>query len=179
MEMDDGTTAAEASAPTDLTCLTIDQVAVVSAQSTATAPTVPAMGKKEMTPEAWAAETKKRAARRVLAKKREKDRKITEEKVRQGKIMQSIHARATAEALAKQAAVHAIAMLKGEVVTLFTADQFGSIASFVLSVAAGWYRPASLALSSTREPPTQLAALSRLGVPTSPEVQFMAGGGMF
>jgi hypothetical protein len=118
MEMDVATaTAAKASAPTDLTCSTIDQVAMVSTESMATAPTVPARGKKEMTPEAKAAESKKRATLRVLAKKRDKDRKIAEEKARQAKILESVHARATAEALAKQAAVHVVAMLKGEVVT--------------------------------------------------------------
>jgi hypothetical protein len=169
MEMD--AVAAEASAPTTLSCSTIDQGAVVSTQSTATAPAVPVNGKKEMTSEARAAESKKRAARRVVVKQKEKDRKIAEEKARQAKILQSVHARATAEALAKQAAVHAIAMLKGEVVTQFSADQFGSTTSSVLSTAAGWYRPASLALSSTREPAPQPAAPSRLGVPMSPEVQ--------
>jgi hypothetical protein len=83
MEMDVAiATAAEASAPTNLTCSTIDQVTVVSTESMATAPTVPTRGKKEMTPEAQAAESKKRATLRVLAKKRDKDRKITEEKAR-------------------------------------------------------------------------------------------------
>jgi hypothetical protein len=66
-------------------------------------------------------------------------------------------------ALAKQAAVHTVAMLKGEVVAQFTADQFGSTASSVLSVAARWHRPASSALSSMHEPPHQPAASSHLG----------------
>jgi hypothetical protein len=65
-------------------------------------------------------------------------------------MLQAIHARATAEALAKQAAIHAIAMLKSEVVTQFAADQFGSTTSSV-SPAVGWQRPASPALSSRRE----------------------------
>jgi hypothetical protein len=68
-----------------------------------------------MTPKARAAESKKRAVRQVVAKQKEKDRKIVEEKARHAEILQSVHARATIEALAKQAAVHA--MLKGEVVT--------------------------------------------------------------
>jgi hypothetical protein len=112
MEMD-----AVASASTALASSTIDQVAQASAQSTAAAPTVLAKGKKEMTAEAWAAESKKRAVRRVVDKRREKDKKLAEERVKQAEIMQSVHARATAEALAKQAAFHAVAMLKDEVVT--------------------------------------------------------------
>jgi hypothetical protein len=70
-----------------------------------------------MTPEARAVESKKRAARRQVTKQKEKDRKVTAEKVRQAKMLQAVHARATAEALAKQAAVHVVAMLKSEVVT--------------------------------------------------------------
>jgi hypothetical protein len=54
-----------------------------------------------------------------VAKQKQKDKKAAEEKARQ-----AVHARATAEVLAKQAAAHAVAMLKGEVVTQFTADQF-------------------------------------------------------
>jgi hypothetical protein len=69
-------------------------------------------------------------------------------------------------------------MLKGEVVTQFAPDQFGSTVNSVLS-AGGWQLPASPTLSSKREPPPQPAALSCLGVPTSPEVQFTAGGGAF
>jgi hypothetical protein len=76
--------------------------------------------------------------------------------------------------LAKQAAVHAVAMLKSEVVTQFAGDQFGSTTSSVSSL-AGWQRPASLALSSTCEPPSQLAAPSRLGVPA----EFATDGGTF
>jgi hypothetical protein len=132
-----------------------------------------------MTPEARAAESKKRAARRVVAKQKEKDRKAAEEKARQAEMLQAVHARATAKALAKQAAVHAVAMLKSEVVTQFAADQFGSTASSVSSAAGGWQRPASLALSSTRELPSQAAAPSRLGVPAASEVRFMADGGAF
>jgi hypothetical protein len=50
-------------------------------------------------------------------------------------MLQAVHARATAEALAKQAAAHAIAMLKSKVVTQFAGDQFGFIASSVSSAA--------------------------------------------
>jgi hypothetical protein len=113
MEMD----IAAACAPTAIECSAIDQVAQPSDQSTATAPTVLRRGKKEMTPEARAGESKKRAARRVVAKQKEKDRKAAEEKARRAEILQAVHARATAEALAKQAAVHAVAMLKSDVVT--------------------------------------------------------------
>jgi hypothetical protein len=60
-----------------------------------------------MTPKARAAESKKRAARRQVAKQKEKDRKAIAKKVRQAEMLQTVHARATAEALAKQAAVHA------------------------------------------------------------------------
>jgi hypothetical protein len=88
-----------------------------------------------------------------MAKQKEKDKKAAEEKARQAEILQAIHARATAEVLAKQAAPHAVAMLKGEVVTQFAADQFGSTANSVSSAATDWQRPASTALSSTREPP--------------------------
>jgi hypothetical protein len=70
-----------------------------------------------MTPEARAAESKKRAAQWLVAKQKEKDRKATEKKVRQAEMLQAVHTRATAEALAKQAAVHIVAMLKSEVVT--------------------------------------------------------------
>jgi hypothetical protein len=76
-----------------------------------------------------------------------------------------VHARATANALAKQAALHAVAMLKGEVVNQFTADQLGSTTSSVSSVMAGWQRPAP----------------SWLGVPTLPssEMHFMVAGGAY
>jgi hypothetical protein len=76
-----------------------------------------------------------------MAKQKEKDRKAAEEKVRQAEILQVMHTRATAEALAKQAAIHAIAMLKSEVITQFAADQFGSTASSVSSAAAGLATP--------------------------------------
>jgi hypothetical protein len=101
-----------------------------------------------------------------VAKQKHKDKKAAEEKARQ-----AVHARATAEVLAKQAAAHAIAMLKGEVVTQFAVDQFRSTSSSV-SLAGGWQRPASSGLSLTREPPPHTTAPSRLGVPTSLEVQF-------
>jgi hypothetical protein len=129
---------------------------------------------KEMTAEARAAESKKRAARRLVAKQKEKDRKAAEEKARQAKILQAVHARAMAKALAKQAAIHAVAMLKSEVVTQFAADQFGSTASS-MSLAAGWQHPVSPALSSTHEPPSQSAVPSRLGVPAAST----ADGGAF
>jgi hypothetical protein len=67
MEMD-----AVAAPSTTVECSAIDQVA----QSTATAPTVLPRGKKEMTLEARAAESKKRAARRVVAKQKEKTRRL-------------------------------------------------------------------------------------------------------
>jgi hypothetical protein len=79
MEMD--TTAVAASASTVIACSAIDQVAQPSVQSMATAPMVLPRGKKEMTVEARAEESKKRAARRVVAKQKEKDKKATEEKV--------------------------------------------------------------------------------------------------
>jgi hypothetical protein len=164
MEMDTAdAVAAAATHPTVVECSAVDQVAQPSVQSTATAHTFLPRGKKEITLEARAAESKKRAARRVVAKQKEEDRKAAEEKVRQTEMLQAVHARATVEALAKQAAFHVIAMLKSEVVTQFAAGQFGSTASSVSS-AVGWQRPASPALSSTREPPSQSAAPSCLGV---------------
>jgi hypothetical protein len=94
-----------------------------------------------MTAEARAAKSEKRAARWAVAKQRAKDKKLAEEKVKQAEILQSVHARATAEALAKQVAVHAVTMLKGEVVTQFTIDNLGSTASSCHpSVAAGALR---------------------------------------
>jgi hypothetical protein len=59
-------------------CSAVDQVVQPSAQSTATAPTVLPWGKKEITPEARAAESKKRAARWLMAKQKEKDKKATD-----------------------------------------------------------------------------------------------------
>jgi hypothetical protein len=70
-------------------------------------------------------------------------------------------------------------MLKGEVVTQFVAHHFGSTASSVSSAAAGWYRPVSSALYSTREPAPQPAAPSHLSVPKSSDMQFMGGRGAF
>jgi hypothetical protein len=176
MEMD---AAAPASAFIALESSTIDQVAQTSTQTTATAPTVLARGKKEMTAEARAAESKKRSGQRVMTKQREKDKKLAEEKVKQAEILQSVQGRATIEALAKQADVHAVAMLKDKVVTQFTADQFGSTASSVSSMVEGWHHSASPTLSSTGEPPPKPIAPSRLDVPTSSEVQFIAGSGVF
>jgi hypothetical protein len=63
-----------------------------------------------MTPKARAAESKKRVARRVVARQREKEKKLTEERAKQAKLLQTVHARATADALAKKAALHAVAM---------------------------------------------------------------------
>jgi hypothetical protein len=114
-----------------------------------------------------------------VAKQKEKDRKAAEEKARHAEMLQAVHAKATAEPLAKQAAVHAVAMLKSEVVTQFAADQFGSTTSSVSSAAGGWQRAASPALSSTREPPSQAAAPLRLSVPAVSEVRFTADGGTF
>jgi hypothetical protein len=85
MEMD--VAAVTASASTIVACSAIDQVAQPSAQSTATAPTVLPRGKKEMTAEARAAESKKQASRRVLTKQREKDKKDVEEKAKQTEIL--------------------------------------------------------------------------------------------
>jgi hypothetical protein len=63
MEVDAATAAVAAAAthPTAVECSAIDQVAQPSVQSTATAPapTVLSRGKKEITPEARAAESKK------------------------------------------------------------------------------------------------------------------------
>jgi hypothetical protein len=173
MEMD-AAAATAATPPAAVKCSVVDQVVQPSAQSIATAPTVLRMGKKEMMSEARAAESKKRAARRVVAKQKEKDKKAAKEKARQAEMLQAVHARATAEALAKQAAVHAITMLKSAVVTQFAANQFGSTASSVSS-AAGWQCPASPALSSMREPPSQAAVPPCLGVPAA----FTADGGAF
>jgi hypothetical protein len=49
-------------------------------------------------------------------------------------VLQAVHARATAEFLVKQATAHAVAMLKGEVVNHFAANQFGSTTNSVSSV---------------------------------------------
>jgi hypothetical protein len=67
MEMD-AAAAVDASASTVVACSAIDQVAQPSAQSMATAPTVLPRGKKEMTVEARALESKKLAAHPVVAK---------------------------------------------------------------------------------------------------------------
>jgi hypothetical protein len=79
MEMD-ASAAALASVSTALASSTIDPVAQSFAQTTAATATVLARGKKEITVEARATESKKRAARRVVAKQREKDKKLAEEK---------------------------------------------------------------------------------------------------
>jgi hypothetical protein len=140
----------------------------------ATAPTAIAKVKKEMMPEAWAAKSKKWAAQRAMARQREKEKKLTEKRAKQAEL-QTVHARATADALAKQAALHSMAMLRGEVLNQFTADQLGSTASSVSSVTPTW-RPASPALSLMHELPPNPAAPSWLGVP-SPKMYFMAAGG--
>jgi hypothetical protein len=82
MEMVAAAATAVAAPPTAVECSAIDQVAQPSTQSTATASTVLPRGKKEMTPEARAVESKKRAARRAVAKQKEKDMKAAEEKAR-------------------------------------------------------------------------------------------------
>jgi hypothetical protein len=69
--------------------------------------------------------------------------------VKHVELLQTVHARSTADALAKHAALHTLAMLKGEVVNQFTADQLGSTASSVSSALAGWQHPASPTMSST------------------------------
>jgi hypothetical protein len=107
----------------------------------------------------------------------EKNKKLTEERAKQAELLQTVHARATIDALAKQAALHAVAMLKCEAVNQFTADHLGSTASSVSSAMAAWH-PSSPSLSSTHEPPPNPAAPSRLGVPSS-EVHFMVAGGGF
>jgi hypothetical protein len=91
MEMDAAADAA-ATHPTTVECSVVDHVTQPSIQSTATAPTVLPRGKKEITPEARAAESKKQAARRQVAKQKEKDRKATEEKVKQAEMLQVVHA---------------------------------------------------------------------------------------
>jgi hypothetical protein len=86
MEMD-AATAAAAAPSTAVECSAVDQVAQHSAQSTTAAPAVLPRGKKEMTPEGRAAESKKRAARWLVAKQEEKDRKAIEEKTRQAEML--------------------------------------------------------------------------------------------
>jgi hypothetical protein len=57
-----------------------------------------------------------------------------------------VQSNTNADALAKQAALHAVAMLKVEVVKQFTTDQLGSTASSMSSataVQAPWNHPAS------------------------------------
>jgi hypothetical protein len=94
MEMDAAAAvAAAATHPTAIECSTVDQVAQPSVQSAATspAPTVLSRGKKEMTSEARAAESKKWAARQQVAKQKEMDRKATAEKLRQAEMLQAVH----------------------------------------------------------------------------------------
>jgi hypothetical protein len=61
----------------------IDSTAAAIAQATATAPTVLSKVKKEMTSEAQAVESKKRAAWRAMARQREKDKKLNKERAKQ------------------------------------------------------------------------------------------------
>jgi hypothetical protein len=49
-----------------------------------------------------------------------------------------VQAKANTDALAKQAALHVVVMLKGEVVNQFTIDHLGSTASSVSSSTAAW-----------------------------------------
>jgi hypothetical protein len=112
-----------------------------------------------------------------MAMQQEKDKKLAKERAEQAKLRQTIHAKATVDALAKKATLHVVSMLKGEVVNQFTVDQLGFTASSVSSAMVARL-PASLALSSTHEPPPNPAAPSRLGVP-SPEMHFMAAGGAY
>jgi hypothetical protein len=81
-----------------------------------------------------------------------------------------MQARVTTDVLAKQAALHVVAMLKGEVVNQFIADQVASTTSSVSF---------AMVLSSTHEQPPHPVAPSWLGVPTSPspEMHSMAAGG--
>jgi hypothetical protein len=103
----------------------------------------------------------------------EKNKKLAEERAKQAELDRA--RQSTIDALAKQAALHAVAMLKCEVVNQFTADHLGSTASSVSSAMAAWH-PSSPSLSSTHEPPPNPAAPSRLGVPSS-EVHIMVAGG--
>jgi hypothetical protein len=112
-----------------------------------------------------------------VARQWKKDKKFAEERAKQAELLQTVHAKATADAQAKQAALHAVAMLKGEVLNQFTVDQLGSTATLVSSVMVA-RRPASSALSSTHKPPPNLVAPSRLGVP-SPEMHFRAAGAKY
>jgi hypothetical protein len=115
--------------------------AAATAQATTTAPTVLGKVKKEMTSEARTADSKKRVAQRAVARQRDKDKKLAEERAKQAKLLRSVHARATANALAKQTALHVVAMMKGEVVNQFTSGQFGSTASSVSFTAVGRLAP--------------------------------------
>jgi hypothetical protein len=61
----------------------IDSAAAAIAQATATAPTVLGKVKKEMTSEAQAAESKKRAAWRAMARQWEKNKMLNKERAKQ------------------------------------------------------------------------------------------------
>jgi hypothetical protein len=52
--------------------------------------------------------------------------------------LRHITGQANIDALAKQATLHAVAMLKGEVVNQFAIDQLGSTARSVSFVMAAW-----------------------------------------
>jgi hypothetical protein len=99
-----------------------------------------------------------------------------------------MHTRATANALAKQAALHtkqaalhAVDMLKGGLVNQFTADQLGSTSISMLSTTAAWQCPALSFLFCTHELPPHPATMSHLCMPTSPsmEMHSMAADGAY
>jgi hypothetical protein len=69
-----------------------------------------------------------------------------EERAKQAELLQAVQSNTNTDALAKQAALHAVAMLKVEVVKQFTADHLGSTASSMSSATAvqtPWNHPAS------------------------------------
>jgi hypothetical protein len=86
-----------------------------------------------------------------------------------------MQAKANIDALGKQATLHAMAILKGEVVNQFTIDHLGSTASSVSFATIAWQRTASPAMPAAQEPPLHLTTLSWLGVPTlsSPDINSM------
>jgi hypothetical protein len=78
--------------------------------------------KNEITTEHRVAESNKQDAQRVVSRERAKEKKAAEERAKQAELLQIVHAKSNADALAKQAALHAVAILKGEVVNQFTVD---------------------------------------------------------
>jgi hypothetical protein len=72
--------------------------------------------KNEITTEHRVVESKKQAAQRVVSREQAKEKKAAEERAKQAKLLQTVHAKSNTDALAKQATLHVVAMLKGEVV---------------------------------------------------------------